>query len=193
MIEDSNYTHLVERLRDAIIVGDASAQADAFQDLDLAISDEPIFNSECFDVLLEAISNQSVGKASGSSHLIKIFEYNRDLLDEQQLQRLNESLYNVYAEYIDPAASILILELLVEGYSKEEALSMLKKLSSEVKSPALALIPYGLQYLCKRTRDSEISKHAKNIIKTIAKGQTEDFRREAEMAIVKIDQILAAK
>jgi len=180
---------LASALHKAIVAENIAAQEDLYQRLDLEISDHLFCPEECFRALLDAIADDAIAKVNESSRLIKLFEYNLDILDSSQVSNLYQSLESAYPGFVDPASLILILELLVAGHDSQESLDMLQRLTRKSKIPARALLPYGLQYLCKISADGQIFEKVISSIQLLLKDPSKDVRNEAEMASERIKKM----
>ena len=187
-------TDLVFHLCQTILTGDAHAQDSVFMGLDLAISDALAFSDDCFNALLKAMHEHTISQAAGAIKLIKIFEYNRDLLSAVQHQRLNTCLAQTYSNFADPGSLMLILELLVDGQQNpDETLRVFKTIAAKSQPPALALIPYGLLYLCKKHPGAAIAKRAKQLLNPMLNHPAAEVRTEAEQALAKIGSLSSPK
>jgi len=176
--------NLVEEFRESLVSGDVSLQESIFQELDLVVSDYSSVAQNVFEALLQLLKDEAIQKSVDSARIFKFFEYNYDLLNSDQKRVLCETFETIYPHYIDPSSLILMLEQLVDiGENELHKIEVFAQYQQLNSSPAKVLLPYGLKYLYKHTKNPEILSRCKKITKYLTKDKDEDVRKEAARTI----------
>lgn len=175
---------LIEEFRKNIITGNVALQESIFLELDLVASDYPSIEQSVFEGLLTLLKDDAVQKSGDSAWLFKFFECNHDLLTHDQKRVLCETFEAIYPHYSDPASLILMLELLVDiGENKFHLIDTFSQYQKLKSSPAKTLLPCGLKYLYKHTKDPEMLRKCKQITTTLTRDNDENVRKEAEKVL----------
>lgn len=171
----------------SVVDSDTAEQERLFTEVDLALSTRAAWSPEWFQALCDGLRDPAVKRSTDSARLLKLFEYDRDLLDDAQRTRLAAVLEEVYPGYEDPAALILILELLVAGDADgARFMEFLSAQAGAAEENARALVPYGLKLAAKRFPGHR--ERALALARRLAADASPEVRNEAQAALRHIER-----
>src|ERR1700732_4895681 len=105
---------IVEAIREAITNNDTEELQRCAQCIDDQISRLGYFPDTLFNDLLLLLQLPAFQHLDDAAYLLKPFEYNLNLLSNQQKQNLSETLEKCYSNFQDPTSCFLIVELICD-------------------------------------------------------------------------------
>lgn len=129
----------------------------ACNQLDSEIFDEAKFSPDIFSGLIDVLQDTRLHGLNDSVFLLKIFEYNVDLLDEGQCGCFVSILKSTFGLFSDEASSILSVELLVEIGDGLIVFDFFKTFTSKsTVSKVQCLAVHGFSWLVKKTDNNHL-------------------------------------
>lgn len=180
-------TGIVQDLLLAISSGDTRRQERIFAELDEKFLADGVIHPEVFSALCEGLGDAAVLASEESASLVKIFEYNADLLDEEQRTRVTACLEAGYGNFKDPASSILTVELIVDLLAEEAALAVLSRLRRIRDEFPRATAVYGIRRLGKKVRNSAFIGQVVAEIANMKNDPSQLVRQEVGRSLSELD------
>ena len=175
---------LAAGLEAAILRGNASEIAAISQTIEAYAFDVGVFPDDLFELLISAIQSKAFAQLEDGVALLKVFEYNLDLLKGAQKEVLVHALRQSIPQMRDAIAAFLAVELIVEVSSDENALRTMTSLVDEgVLDTTLAIAAHGFDWLAKRTERDSVRRRALEELSNLAEHSSSLVRAEALHAL----------
>jgi hypothetical protein len=161
---------LTERLRGFVENGVTGGLATVCEEIDSYIFDGGEFPHTLLDGVLKVIESEHFLNLSDSVAVIKIFEYNLDLLKDYQRDHLVRTLTYVIPNSRDSVAGFLAVELISEVWKDHRSLDVLLALARDSTSEnTIALVAHGFDWLYRKTSSQKVKGQCIDELTSLAK------------------------
>lgn len=185
MSKDEATTDLQDRLKAALAAADPQALAAVATDIDRHVFDQGAFPQPLFDGVLAALGDPAWQRWPDSLALVKMFEYELDLLGDAQRAALSAALLAALPRLADETSAFLAAEMVVEIGPPASALPPLVALARQAPPDRLPVVVHGLDWLAKRAAGEPPAAAALDALRTLARHRVPAVASEAAAALAR--------
>ena len=149
-------------------------------------SDDIVFDELVFNEIISLLSNECFLNSEGSSHVLRILEYDWKTLSGHQKATLLPAITTAFTNLSDSLSVFIVSELLGEYYCSESSFKALKSLRNVSEDMQRALIPVGLYYIAKTSTDQKLARLAHDELVKMNADKSEQVRAEVIMHLAKL-------
>lgn len=174
----------LERLKAAVRLANVAELSESSKQLDEAIFDQACFSDDTVKELFEIIGSDAYAQMADGVTLLKVFEYNLELLSESQSKDLQRSLVLFVPNARDAIAAFLAVEPIAELWKdgrSADALSVIRKSASSDET--LVLVAHGFYWLAKKTTDVGVQKRCMVQLEELGRHPSPEVTVEAQAAL----------
>lgn len=176
-----------ESIHQAITLNDSTKLQKCINDFDTYFFGIDHFPKDIFNFLISLLYKNNVLNMNGSWHLLMSFQYNWELLSDEQKTKLILTLESVYIKFKDRMSLFVISELLGENFRNEQALQVLCKLKNLTSEEHRSFVPHGLEHIVRDSQDKNLSEKAYFELLQMKKDTSEQVRYEVNLSIQRIE------
>jgi hypothetical protein len=180
---NSNESSLASDLRAAVGEPESRRLTVVAEAIDRFVFDAGEFPDALFEQVIQTLQSPALRRRSDSLALVKMFEYQIDLLSTAQRDALALALFDALPEFADEMSAFLGVELLVELWPADRLFKSLKRLSSVAAEPVLLTAVHGFDWLAKRSNDAPIRAACLAELGALARHRTRSVAAEAQEAV----------
>jgi len=179
-----------EALCQAISIGGV-AQFEEFCDaLDDNLTFCKNFPEEIFQMILSLLKRREILELEESHCLfINVLLINRELLSEEQKERLLPALKDSYERFEDWMSWFVISEIIGEFYQDRRAFETLCSLKTLSKECPRAFVPHGLEHIVQNESDEELSREALAELLQMKNDPSEQVRYEVSISLQRLSNL----
>ena len=179
-----NESSLASDLSAAVAEPDTHPLADVAEAIDRFVFDLGAFPGALFEQVLQALGNIALRRRGDSVAIVKLFEYQLDLLSLKQRDALALALLDALPEFVDELSAFLGVELLVDLWPADRVLKSLRQLSAGAAEPVLLTAVHGFDWLAKRSDDKgNVRAACLAELTSLAAHRTRSVAAEAQAAL----------
>lgn len=171
------------RLEATVKAGSPAEVAAIGADIDRYVFDHATFPARLFSRVLSVIGSADFCHLAESVGVIKLFEYNLDLLSEAQREQLVSVLAGTISKLADSVCAFLAVELIAEVWRDRRSFDLLMPLSSAGSADTVALAVHGLDWLAKKTIDEDVRARCLEQLRLLGKHSSRLVQAEAIAAL----------
>jgi len=185
MTEDES--GLLEELNRAVLRGDVEQLRASSQQIEGLVFDRGAFADDLFGALLRSVESAPYAKMADGLLLLKIFEYNLDLLSPTQKKDLASSLGSYVPRALDAVSAFLAIELIAEIWKdRRSADAIIAVKERAISDETLALVAHGFDWLAKRTSDGLVRQECVQELEALSRHSSPEVMAEAQSALTRL-------
>ncbi len=180
----SDESTLIAELEAAIAACDEESLARTAEAIDRHAFDLGSFPHGLFAAVVAAVASEQLQTLPNSLPLIKMFEYELDLLSAEQRDALGQTLLSAMPRLADEIAAFLAAELVCDLLPATQVRDQLNGLVTGAAEPLLLMLVHGWDWLAKRNDDDDSVRAACNAaLHALSKHPSRAVSAEAAAAL----------
>ena len=139
-----------------IETGDWNFLESCFIEMSEYEGDPSVFPEGVFEQITQLLSTTCFLQATGSHNVLRLLQYDWDILSDDQKQKLLSLFEESYFKFKDTLSCFLIAEILGLRYCNAESLDLLNKLSMGALEDVRVFIPMGFFNIASNSSNAQL-------------------------------------
>lgn len=183
-MDESPFWTALERLRDSIHSRDNEGVEEIFVELDTSFDTVGVpWPAGFFDGLEKLLKDPNLLNLTNSWRLLYFINNNWKQLSDEDRRRLKALVIDKFDKHADWMGAFLSSEILGEHYADESTLAAFAHLEKAAQFPARELVPHGIEYLARSTKDESLRMKAVCQLRELKENASEAIRKEALISL----------
>jgi len=182
----SNIETLIQGIEKAILDKNFSDFEKYVNEIDDMLTEKGEFSNSLLDKLFCVIGSTEFHKMDKSYMLLILFQYNVDILNDQQKKNVVDVLESNFELFKDSTTCFLSAELIAEFFKDKRSLEVLQRLKKVKADIPRALVPHGFAWLAKKCNDRNLVEKIYAELKSMVNDPSKDVRNEVAESMRKL-------
>ncbi len=181
---------LLDQLNAAVRADNAQQLRESSEGLESAVFDNGAFASELLSELTGIIRSDAYAQMSDGLFLIKIFEYNLDLLGDSQRKLLTQAIIDYVPRARDAIAAFLAMEVVAEIWRDQRSVAAILSVKERAGTEeTLALAVHGFYWLAKKATDTSVRLKCLEHLETLSRHPAVAVNVEATAVLARLARV----
>jgi len=179
--------HIAGEVQRAIDNHDAKAVPVLLQALELSALEAGALSEAALDLLLHAVSSDSVRQPQAWL-VLKFLDDNWEFLEGDRKQALLSLVVGAFEQFDDWMGAFFVPDLVGRRYATTEGLEALRSLSRATAHVPRSLVPSGIAQFVRQAPSEDIARDAISLLRTMNADPVENVRDEAAKYIEQLSR-----
>jgi hypothetical protein len=155
-----------------------------------AVFDNGAFTNELLNQLTRIIQSEAYAKMSDGLLLMRVFEYNLNLLTDSQRDKLGSAIVAYVPCARDAIAAFLAVEIIAEIWKDRRSIEAIILVKERARTEeTFALVTHGFDWLAKRTSDTGVRVECLDQLDKLSRHPSSAVRVEALAALTRLRRV----